>query len=116
MKIGQPVIFESNFTKLSEEIFKPLVQKYEYKVINFMLTGDPEIICKRFVEREKAGERHPGLAMYGNFVDAEMFREAAQMHGEFIYGDFVINVDATDFSKVLYDDLMEKILSYRYFR
>lgn len=114
MKTGQPVIFESNFTKLSEEIFKPLAQKYEYKVINVMLAGDPEIIRKRFVEREKAGERHPGLAMYGNFDDAGMFSEAAQIHGDFKYGDVVINVDVTDFTKVSYDDLIEKILSYQH--
>ena len=111
MGTSQPVIFESNFNKLSGDKFQPMVQKYGYKVINVLFEGDPEAIRKRFVEREKSGERHPGLVMYGSFDDIEKFKEAAQIHGNFKYGDVIINVDATDFSKISYDDLVEKILS-----
>ncbi len=110
MGTSQPVIFESNFIKLSGDIFQPMVQKYGYKVINVLFEGDPEVICKRFVEREKTGERHPSLAMYSSFDDVEFFKEAAQIHGNFKYGDVIVNVDATDFSKISYDDLVEKIL------
>jgi hypothetical protein len=113
MGTSQPVIFESNFTKLGVDIFQPMVKKYGYKVINVLFYGDPEVIRKRFVEREISGERHPGLVMYGSFDDIELFKEAAQIHGDFKYGDVIINVDATDFSKISYDDLVEKILSYK---
>lgn len=111
MRTSQPIIFESNFIKLSGDIFQPMVQKYGYKVINVRFDGDPEVICKRFVEREKSSERHPGLAMYGSFDNVELFKEASQIHRNFQYGDIIIDVDVTDFSKISYDDLVEKILS-----
>jgi predicted kinase len=111
MRTSQPVIFESNFIKLSGDIFQPMVQKYGYKVINVRFDGDPEVICKRFVEREISGERHPGLTMYGSFDNVELFKEASQIHRNFIYGDIIIDVDVTDFSNISYSDLVEKILS-----
>ena len=115
MGTSQPVIFESNFTKLGGDIFEPMVQKYGYKVINVLFDGDPEVIHRRFVERDKTNERHPGLVMNGFFDDnLEEFKKAAQACGSFKYGDVIINVDATDFSKVSYDDLVEKILSNKW--
>lgn len=67
MRTNQPVIFERNFTKLGEDIFRPM-GKNGYKVINVLFDADPESVHKRFVDRELSGERHPGLAMYGIFV------------------------------------------------
>jgi predicted kinase len=71
MKTNQPIIFESNFSKYSGDILRPMVQKYGYKVINILLNGDPEVIRLRITEREKSGERHPGLIMDGSFNDIE---------------------------------------------
>lgn len=99
MGTSQPVIFESNFTKLGGDIFQPMVQKYGYKVINVLFDGDPEIIHKRFVERDITRERHPGLVANGFFDDFEVFKPAAQACGSFKYGDVVIAVNATDFQK-----------------
>lgn len=113
MGTSQPVIFESNFTKLGGDIFQPMVQKYGYKVINVLFDGDSQVIHKRFVERDKTSERHPGLVSNGFFDDFEVFEKAAQACGDFKYGDVIINVDATDFSKISYDDLVEKVLSYK---
>lgn len=113
MGTSQPVIFESNFTKLGGDIFQPMVQKYGYKVINILFDGDSQVIHKRFVERDKTSERHPGLVSNGFFDDFEVFEKAAQACGGFKYGDVIINVDATDFSKISYDDLVEKVLSYK---
>lgn len=76
-----------------------------------LFSGNPEVIHKRFVERDITSERHPGLVTNGFFDDFEVFKPAAQACGNFKYGDVIINVDATDFSKISYDDLVEKILS-----
>jgi len=111
MKISQPIIFESNFVKPADEILQVLVQKFGYKVINVLFSGDPEVIHKRFVERDKTNERHPGLVSYVHH-DFEVFNKAAQICSNFSYGDFIIDVDATDFSKLSYENLMREILSY----
>jgi Predicted nucleotide kinase len=109
MGTSQPVIFESNFTKPGGDIFQPMVQKYGYKVINVLFDGDSKVIHKRFVERDKTSERHPGLVSNGFFDDYEVFKKAAKACGDFKYGDVIINVDATDFSQISYDDLVEMI-------
>lgn len=111
MRTGQPIIFESNFVKLCGENLQPMVQKYGYKVITVLFDGDSEVIHKRFVERDITSERHPGLCSNGFFDDFEVFKKAAQACGSFKYGDVVVNVDATNFSQVSYDDLVERILS-----
>ncbi|MCL2378078.1 MAG: ATP-binding protein [Defluviitaleaceae bacterium] len=110
LKTRQPVVFESNFVKPADEILHSMVQKYEYTVINVLFGGDYNVIHKRFVERDVTGERHPGLVSNGFFNDFEVYKKAAQNCENFLYGDVVINVDATDFSNIIYDDIVERIL------
>ena len=113
MKASQPIVFESNFTKPADDILQPMVQKYDYKVINVLFSGDYEMIYRRFAEREKTSERHPGLVASTGYVDDfQSFKNATQNCKNFRYGDIVIDVDATDFSKLSYDDLTEEILAY----
>lgn len=47
-----------------------------------------------------------------NFTNAgvDIFQPMVQKYG-FKYGDVMIYVDSTDYSKISYDDLIEKILS-----
>ncbi|MDU5080143.1 AAA family ATPase [Tissierella carlieri] len=113
MSTGQSIIFESNFTNAGVDIFQPMVQKYGYKVITVLFDGDSQVIHRRFVERDVTSERHPGLVSNGFFDDFEVFKKAAQNCGSFKYGDVMIYVDSTDYSKISYDDLIEKILSHK---
>ena len=110
MKTNQSIIFESNFVKSTEDVLQVMVKKYDYKVINILFSGIHEVIHKRFVERDKTSERHLGLVSNGFFDDFEVYKKAARNCDNFRYGDVIIDVDATDFSKLSYNDLMEKIL------
>ena len=110
MKASQPIIFESNFRKPADDILTTLTQKYGYKTINVLFGGDCEIIHRRFVERGKTSERHPGLAVNNIYDDFAVFQKSVQSCADFRYGDIVIDVDATDLSKLNYNDLTDKIL------
>jgi len=111
MRGNQTFIFESNFVDPAGDTFHPMVEKYGYKVINVLFYGDVEVIHKRFVERDITSERHPGLASNGYFNDVEVFKKAAKACSNFKYGDVLITVDATDFSKVSYEDLVDEIVN-----
>ena len=112
MKAGHPIVFESNFVKPADDTLRQLAKTYGYKVINVLFGGDCEIIFRRFVERDKTSERHPGLVSKYYVADFQAFKNGTQNCANFRYGDIVIDVDATDFSKLSYDDLTEEILSY----
>lgn len=111
MRTNQIFIFESNFVNPAGDNFQPMVEKYGYKVINVLFDGDVEVIHKRFMERDVTSERHPGLASKGFFNDLEVFKNAAQACKNFKYGDVLITVDATDFSKVSYENLVDEIVN-----
>ena len=111
MKSKQTIIFKSNFGNKCHDILKAMVNKYGYKVITILFDGDVEVIHKRFVERDITEERHPGLISNGRFNDFEFFKKATQPCRDFAYGDCIITVDTTDFSKVSYDDIVSKIIN-----
>ena len=109
MKIDQPIVFESNFVDFSWEVLQPMIVEYDYRVINVLFDGDSEVIHKRFLERDKAIERHSGLVSNGHFEDLNVFKNAVQGCRDFKYGDVLIHVDATDFKKVCYDETIKEI-------
>lgn len=109
MKTSQPVIFESNFINPSADILAPLASRYNYKVITVMFGGNTEVIHKRFVKRDITDERHPGLVSNSVFNEYEVFAASTKACRDFNYGDIRIDVDATDFSTVSYEDLMDEV-------
>ena len=111
MKSRQMIIFESNFGNICPDILKTMVNKYGYKVITILFDGDVQVIHKRFVERDITEERHSGLVSNGRFNDFEFFKKVTQPCRYFDYGDCIITVDTTDFSKVSYDDIVAKIIN-----
>lgn len=111
MKSKQTIIFESNFGNICPDILVTMVNKYGYKVITILFDGDVEVIHKRFVERDITEERHPGLVSNGCYNDFEFFKRATQPCRDFDYGDRIITVNTTDFSKVSYEDIVAKIIN-----
>lgn len=111
MKSKRTIIVESNFGNICPDILVKMINKYGYKVITILFDGDVEVIHKRFVERDITEERHPGLIVNGRFNDFEFFKKATQPCRDFDYGDCIITVDTTDFSKVSYDDIVAKIIN-----
>lgn len=111
MKVGTPVIAESNFTKESIPIIKNLLDKYNYKCITLRFTGDLEVLHKRFLKREYSEERHMGLNSNGKFDDFEVYKQASEKMNEFRIDDNEIVIDTTDFNKVDFDKLIEDLLN-----
>lgn len=110
MKTNQTFIIESNFTNPCPDILSSKVSKYKYRVITVLLDGDVKVIHRRFLARDTTIERHQGLVSNNYFNDFEFFKKATKPCRDFAYGDIRITVDTTDFSKVLYDDIVAKIL------
>ena len=112
MKVGMPIIAESNFVKESVPIIKNLLDKYNYNSITIRFEGDLQILHKRFLEREYSGERHMGLVSNGVFDDFENFEKTAVKAKEFKINDDEILVDTTDFSKVDFNKIIKDIQKY----
>lgn len=114
MKVGLPIIAESNFVKESIPIIKNLLNKYDYRNITIRFEGDLQILHKRFLKREYSSERHMGLVANGVFDDFENFEKTAIKFKEFKINDNEILVDTTDFSKVDFDGIIENIQNLLY--
>lgn len=112
MKVGIPIIAESNFAKESIPIIKSLLKKYDYRCITIRFEGDLHILHKRFLEREYSNERHTGLVADGVFDDFENFKQTAIKSKEFKIDDNEILIDTTDFSKVNFDEFLKKLKKY----
>ncbi len=112
MKVGLPLIAESNFVKESVPIIEDLLNKYDYKSITIRFEGDLHILHKRFLEREYSSERHIGLVSNGVFDDFQNFEKTAIKSKEFRINNNEILVDTTDFSKVDFDGIIEDIQKY----
>lgn len=111
MKVGLPLIVESNFVKESIPIIKDLLNKYYYKSITIRFEGDLQTLHKRFLKREYSDERHIGLVSNGVFDDFENFKKTSVKAKEFKINNNEILVDTTDFSKVDFDGIISNILN-----
>lgn len=112
LKVEKPLIVESNFVKESVPIMKKLLKKYGYKSITIRFEGDLKVLHKRFLEREYSTERHLGLIANGVFNEFKNFEQTAIKSKEFKIDDNEILVDTTDFSKVDFDEIIQKLLNF----
>lgn len=109
MKVGTPFILESNFVKESADILLKLIEKYKYQSITVRFTGDMEVLHNRFLKREYSEERHQGLVSNGVFDELEEFKKISNKTQEFSINEQEIVVDTTDFEKVDFLELMDKV-------
>lgn len=112
MKVGRPLIIESNFGKEAVPIIKDMLSNYQYKSITVRFGGDLNVLHERFLKREYSDERHIGLKSHGKFDSFEKFKETSVKAKEFKIDDNEIYVDTTDFDKVDFDELVSNIKSY----
>lgn len=125
LKQNRPIILENNFEESTKPGLLNLINKYNCKPLTIRLTGDLNIIYKRFVERDKSPERHRGHVVNTCYPECgntdvvptmsfENFKKMINERGiiDFQVGENVIEVDCTDFSKIPYEDIIKKINSY----
>ena len=60
MKVGKPFILENNFEDASIPGIMALLETHHYTAVTVRLTGDPEVICRRFAARDLSDTRHRG--------------------------------------------------------
>ena len=109
MKVGVPIVAESNFVKEGVPIIKRLLEKYNYNCFTVRFKCELDVLHKRFLEREKSDDRHMGLIANGVFDDFEEFKRTSIKSKEFKINDNEILVDTTDFSKVDLNQIVDNI-------
>lgn len=60
MKVGKPFILENNFEDASIPGIMALLETHHYTAVTVRLTGDPEVIYRRFAARDLSDTRAPG--------------------------------------------------------
>jgi len=109
LKASKSFIIESNFkAKFVTEKFLNWQKKYGYEPIQIVCKTEGETLFKRFKKRAESGERHPGHVDHLNYDE---FKKSL-LKGEYKpldIGGEMIEVDTTDFDKVDYKSIFEKI-------
>lgn len=130
MEAGQPFILENNFEYSSEEGIKSLLEKYHYSALTITLTGDYNVIYRRFLERENSPARHRGHVVNDCYPektarDAKEQKTASISCEDYVYGikhrgfdDFSVGgaqmkVDTTDFSQMDMESLFSQIAAWK---
>ncbi|MDS0526719.1 ATP-binding protein [Clostridium sp. SHJSY1] len=122
MKLNKTVILENNFENISKKRLNMLIKTYNYEVINIRFQGEISVIYNRFVKRNHSKSRHLGHVINESYppkgpvhnnsiITLKEFEEMIISRGilDFDIGGEVINVDTTDFSKVNYKEIINKV-------
>lgn len=104
MKHSSPLIIEFGFWSEQKPKIKELVEKCRYKTVNVHFCTSIEVAHRRFNDRRKydMGSAKPP-------IDLEQYAKIVEQSKDFQFGDCFIHVDTTDFSKVSYKDIENRI-------
>jgi len=103
LKIGKVCILEANFRPPQNEQIEELLEKYNARCFTFLFDGNMDVLWGRFVQRE--AERHwTHKTIVGMDKDRFINGGIKAGFGEFAIGK-TIKIDATDFSKIDYNEL-----------
>jgi len=102
MEQSSPLIIEFGFWDEQKLMITELVEKYKYKTINIHFIASIEIAHQRFNDRRKLNGTKPQITL-------ERYNEIVKYSKNFEFGDYFIEVDTTDFLKVSYKNIAEKI-------
>ncbi|HKP51899.1 MAG TPA: ATP-binding protein [Chloroflexia bacterium] len=106
---GRSFLLEANFRPaLANRQFMALKEKYDFRALQVECRADSDVLLARFKARTESGERHPG------HIDHVTYPEVVADLLEGVYGplevaDTVYAVDTTDFARVNYAQLLEKL-------
>lgn len=119
MKLNKPFILENNFERSSKEGIERLLAQYGYQALTLCLTGNYEVIYRRYAERNTAPERHRGHVLNSCYPEPEgvhampapptleQFVSSIQARGmtDFSVGGKRLEIDTSDFGKVDYEKI-----------
>ncbi len=109
LAVEAPFIVESNFKpEFENEKFQNLKDKYDFEPLQIQCKTEGKILSERFKKRSESGKRHPGHVDHLNY---EEFRNVL-FKGEYEILDIggkICKVDTTNFDKINYKKLFDKI-------
>lgn len=114
LKRGKPFLLENNFEAASKPGLEALLKRYGCRPVTLFLTGDYDVIYRRFLERDQSPERHrghvvntcypepPGERAVHTPLSFEQFVAGIEGRGmaDFTVGGDRLVVDTTDFTKL----------------
>ena len=109
MQAGVSFVAESNFITAAMDALLPMVEQYGYRALTVLMDADLDVLCKRFNDRDKTDQRHPGLVMattLTGFTDEE-----ASLFRDFCVGDKIV-VDTTDLASLDYTKADTDIIDF----
>lgn len=124
MNAGKSIISDYPFSEKQRGRLKDLSQKYGYEVITIRLLGDIDTLYERSKKRDLNPSRHLGH-MVSRYHKGDTLEDRSQADCLVTYDIFVdrclhkgydkfqlghlIDVDATDFTKIDYDGIIAKV-------
>ena len=107
MKHSTPLIIEFGFWSEQKSKLNELIEKFKYQTVNVHFGTSIELAHRRFNDRRKyaMGGTKPQITL-------EQFSKISEQSKDFRFGDCVIRVDTTDFSRVSYEDISKQIHQY----
>jgi predicted kinase len=109
LKVGAPVIIESNFDpQFDAARLRELAERHPFLPLQIRCMADGPVLFERFKRRALSGERHPGHLDHLNIAVYEpIVREGAGPRNDFLdIGGERIDIDTTDYAAVDYDQIL----------
>jgi len=113
MKAGVSFVAESNFIQMSVDKLLPIIKQHDYRPLTVLMDADLAVLHKRFYDRDKTDERHPGLVVTNDNSpkDFEGFCSDANQYRDFCVGDKIV-VDTTDLANLSYERVDAEVLAF----
>lgn len=123
LQAGVSCILENNFEEVSKPGLLALLERCQCQAVTVFLTGEPEALYRRFLQRDRSPQRHRGHVVNTQYPERpggeplppppslEAFTQAWQAWG---MADFTVPgprvlVDTTDFSTVDYGAIARQV-------
>jgi predicted kinase len=95
---GGSLILEANFyPEFHASRFQELLARHPCRLIQLLLTAEPQVLYKRFVQRWESGVRHPGHVDDMTYDEIHTILQNAPQSPLELPGAF-LNLDTTDFT------------------
>jgi len=104
---SSPLIIEFGFWDEQKPVINELVEKYKYQAVNVHFFTSIELAHRRFNDRRKCDMcgAKPQILL-------DQYTKIIEQSRNFQFGDCIIYIDTTDFSRVSYKDIVKQIWHY----
>ncbi|MYD50803.1 MAG: ATP-binding protein [Dehalococcoidia bacterium] len=111
LKAGQSVVAESTFQpEFDAPLLECMRERFDFGVLELHCHTDADTALSRYVQRIDSDDRHVGhLAGMSRDVHVEELRERFGSYGPLAAGKELIRIDTTDFSRVDYAAIVERV-------